>query len=233
MMQPIRNHLLPIASATLALLGLSCATTEKTRDFRYSGFLKNYEQLQPGQSADDPILLYLNPDADWASYDKLMIDPVTIWRTMGSNLTSVPETELQQLADQLYWALRKAVEDDYEIVQRPGRGVLRVRVALTEVKGANAVASTISKLSPLPLITGVSKMTTGTWAFVGKAGIEGETLDSLSNQRLSAAVDERAGGRSLQSGSSTWSDVEQAFRYWADRFSKRLAKLRKQGNLNP
>jgi len=233
MMQPIRNHLLPIATATLVLLGLSCATTEKTRDFRYSGFLKNYEQLQPGQSADDPILLYLNPDADWASYDKLMIDPVTIWRTMGSDLTSVPETELQQLADQLYWALRKAVEDDYEIVERPGRGVLRVRVALTEVKGANAVASTISKLSPLPLITGVSRMATGTWAFVGKAGIEGEVLDSLSNRRLSAAVDERAGGRSLQSGNSTWSDVEQAFHYWADRFSKRLAKLRKQGNLNP
>ena len=232
-MQPIRNHLLPIATATLVLLGLGCATTEKTRDFRYSGFLKNYEQLQPGQSADDPILLYLNPDADWASYDKLMIDPVTIWRTMGSNLTSVPETELQQLADQLYWALRKAVEKEYEIVERPGRGVLRVRVALTEVKGANAVASTISKLSPLPLITGVSRMATGTWAFVGKAGIEGETLDSLSNQRLSAAVDERAGGRSLQGGSHTWSDVEQAFHYWADRFSKRLAELRKQGSPNP
>lgn len=207
-----------------ALLLPACASTEQTRDFRYSGFLRNYEQLQPGAGADDPILIYVNPDADWASYDKVLIDRVTIWRTMGSNLPTVPETELQHLADHLYWAVRKQLEQDYKIVDFPGKGVMRLRVALTEARSANTAMAAVSRVSVVPLVTGVTKLTTGTYAFVGEAGIEGEILDSLTHERLSAAVDSRAGGR--RGGASEWSDVENAFNFWAERLRKRLAERR-------
>jgi hypothetical protein len=180
--------------------------------------------MQPGTDPDDPAMRYENPDADWASYDKIMMDRVTIWRTMGSNLPTVPETELQHLADHLYWAVRKQLEQDYKFVQAPGPGVLRLRVALTEARSANTAMAAVSRVSVVPLVTGVTKLTTGTYAFVGAAGIEGEILDSMTHERLSAAVDSRAGGR--RGGAGEWSDVENAFNFWAERLRTNLAKRR-------
>jgi hypothetical protein len=175
------------------------------------------------------MLVYVNPDADFSAYDKIIIDPVTVWRTMGSNIPSLTPGEMQQLANYLYWATRKRLENDYEIVERRGRGVMRLRVAITEAKGSNVTMDVISKVSPLPLVSGVTKLATGTRAFVGKAGIEAEILDSLSDHRLAAAMDERAGGRSLKGAGITWSDVYDAFDHWAERIQMRLAELRAGG----
>ena len=223
----LRILTLGAALLALGLLLPACTGTQQTHNFRYSGFLRNYEQLQPGTSEDDPILGYSNPDANWASYDKVMIDRVTIWRTMGSNLPTVPQTELQHLADHLYWAVRKQLEQDYEIVDFPGKSVMRLRVALTEARSANTAMTAVSRVSPVPLVSGVTKLTTGTYAFVGEAGIEGEILDSLTQVRLSAAVDSRAGDR--RGGATEWSDVENAFDFWAERLRVRLAARRGQG----
>jgi hypothetical protein len=220
-----------VASSALLALGLAlaaCATTEQTRDLRYSGFLKNYAQLSPGQRGQ-AMLVYVNPDADFSAYDKIIIDPVTVWRTMGSNIPSLTPEETQKLANYLYWATRKRLESDYEIVERRGRDVLRLRVAITEAKGSNVTMDVISKVSPLPLVSGVTKLATGTRAFVGKAGIEMELLDSLSNHRLAAAMDERAGSRSIRGAGSAWSDVADAFDYWAERMQMGLAELRTGG----
>ena len=37
-----------------------------------------------------------------------------------------------------------------------------------------------------------------------------------------AAVDERAGGRAFKGSTDTWSDVKEAFDYWAERLRARL-----------
>jgi hypothetical protein len=228
MMDRAKRRDLSLASWALLALGLAlaaCAATEQTRDLRYSGFLKNYAQLSPGQRGQ-AMLVYVNPDADFSAYDKIIIDPVTVWRTMGSNIPSLTPGETEQLASYLYWATRKRLENDYEIVKRPGRGVLRLRLAITEAKGSNVTMDVISKVSPLPIVTGVTKLATGTRAFVGEAGVEAEILDSLSHHRLAAAMDERAGGRTLQGAGNTWTDVHDAFDHWAERMQTRLAELR-------
>ena len=79
------------------------------------------------------------------------------------------------------------------------------------------------------MVSGVTKLATGTYAFVGTAGIEAEFLDSLSGHRLAAAIDERAGGRSLRGGNTTWSDVQNAFDFWAAQMRTRLAELSGRG----
>ena len=67
-----------------------------------------------------------------------------------------------------------------------------------------------------------------TKSFVGKAGVEAEILDSTTGTRLAAAIDRRVGARSLKPEKNAWSDVERAFRYWADRLRDRLAELRQR-----
>ncbi len=58
----------------------------------------------------------------------------------------------------------------------------------------------------------------------GKVGIEGEITDARSGVMLAAAVDNRSDSKiDLK---ETWTGVEQAFKYWAERLNLRLRELR-------
>ena len=65
--------------------------------------------------------------------------------------------------------------------------------------------------------------------FVGKAAMEAEITDSMTSKRLAAAVDERAGAKTLRGIGGKWKDVDNAFNYWAEKIRKRLAELRAEG----
>lgn len=100
-------------------------------------------------------------------------------------------------------------------------------MAITEARRSNGVldlASTV--LPPARLLSELRNLTTGTHAFVGRVAIEAEILDTVSGERLIAAVDERAGSKRLRGSTSAWSDVYSAFDYWADVLRARLVSMR-------
>ena len=216
---------------SLVLIGLllalaGCATTEQTPSVEVSGFLKDYSQLKEGRG-DQALLVYINPQADFSRYQKVIVDPVTVWYREGSDLSDVPREELQRLANYLETAMRKQLQLDFELVERPEPGTLRIRTAITEARKSKVVldlASTV--LPPARLISEVGKLATGTHAFVGRTAIEGEILDAASDERLVAAMDERAGGKALRGSTSAWGDVQDAFDYWADVMRARLSAFR-------
>jgi hypothetical protein len=216
-----------ILLAFFLTLGLgACATTEQTRSAKPSGFLKNYSQLMKG-SGERAQLFYINRYVNFAAYNKVMIEPVTIWHSSSSDLSGVPVDELQRMADYLYKATIKELGSILTIVERPGPGVMRVRMAITAARGSNVPMDIVTNvLPPAIAIDWGKKLATGTHAFVGKAAIEAEVLDSLSYVRLAAAVDERAGGKTFEGKTSKWSDVQESFDYWANRFKVRLKELR-------
>ncbi len=208
----------------LGLLVAACATTRQTRSVEKSGFLGDYSQLREGGD-DEAQLVYIDPDADFSVYNAILIDSVTLWHE--SDLSKIPAEELQALTDYLYSALQKELSKDYEIVNTPGVGVLRFRAAITEAKGARVVGNVVTSVIPqLRMLSSVAGLATDTQVFVGKCGIEAEMTDSLTNFRLMAAVDERAGTKALRGGLGEWSEVERAFDYWAERLRKRLETLR-------
>ncbi len=211
--------------AALALAFAACATTEQTSGATPSGFLKSYSQLHPG-GEDEAQLIFIDPAVDWPCYDKVMIDPGTVWHGEDSDLSKVPREDLQTLADYLHWRLETALEYDYTITERPGAGVLRIRAAITAAKGSAVMLDMVSTIGPPRLLSLAKKLVTGTHAFVGRAAIEAEILDSLSGTRLAAMVDERAGGKTTSGVMDRWSDVMEAYGYWADRLRLRLAELR-------
>jgi hypothetical protein len=201
-----------------------CAATQQARKVEPSGFLGNYAQLQEGGEGEAK-LVYIDRTANWAGYDKMMIDPVTIW--YDADASNVPKEEAQVLADYLDASLRHHLKQDYALVDRPGPGVLRLRVAMTEAQGAKTALNLVSTVVPqLRALSTVKKIATGTHAFVGRAGVEAEILDSMSNRRLAAAVDRRVGGKTIKGATSTWDDVQKAFDYWSERIQTRLAELR-------
>ena len=59
----------------LAVVFGGCSTTHQTRSVKTSGFLDDYSQMKEGEG-DEAQLIYINPSADFSSYDKVMIDSV-------------------------------------------------------------------------------------------------------------------------------------------------------------
>lgn len=204
-------------------LVLGCASSEQASDVQTTGFLKDYSKLHPGEPGE-PLLFYRNPTANWRDYDKAMIDPVTVWRGEDSELGEIPPRDLQRLTRLLRVKAIEAVRaEGMQVVDQPGPGVMRIRLALTEAEQASRTMHTVTSVVPLPSI---SKMATGTRAFVGVAGIEGEVSDSVTGEVLMAGVDRRGGGRELTDVRNPWSHVEKAFQYWSDRFRQRLCEER-------
>ena len=145
--------LLPLVVAT-ALPALGCGAVRGRRGMpQESGFLRDYSQLQPREGYEVQ-LVYVNPDADWSRYSAVEIDSVTLWATQAN--AKMPQKEQQMLTDLLYKALHDKLGAQFRMSDRPGPNVLRMRAALTQVKGANVPLRTISTIVPQMLLISIS-----------------------------------------------------------------------------
>ena len=210
---------------SVSLVLAACETTRQTRSAKPAGFLGDYSQLRKGEGKEAQ-LVYINSAAPWSKYRAIMIDSVTLWHS--DKTAKIAPEDAQRLTDSLYAQLHKQLSQDYQIVNTPGPGVLRLRAAITEAIGADVVANAATTIVPqLKVITTVGGMAADSRVFAGQAGVEAELTDSLSGDRLAAAVDERVGAKTIRGGLGEWSQVDQAFEFWAERLRQRLAELRK------
>jgi hypothetical protein len=211
----------------LLLVGLAgCAVTEQSKPDTMvkTSFLGDYSQLKPG-TKDQALLVYFNPNADWKKYHSVLVERVQVWDSPDSKVT--PENE-QMLSNYYYNALKQDLSKNFRIVEQPGPGVMTLRVALTNPTTATPVLRTVSVVIPQArLLNSVNNLATGSYAFVGSAQSEGEVLDSVTLERLAAAVDRRSGGLSVKNADVwEWGDAKNAMDYWAQRIDQRLVDLR-------
>ncbi len=212
---------------SLALLASSGCAAKQSGTAKPSGFLRDYAQLATGKEGEAQ-LVYVNPQADFGKYTKILIEPVTIWD--DAQTATIPRDEAQLLADDLDDALRFTLRRNFALVDHPGPGVLRLRSAITEAQASWHVEDQIASRYDDELRARMpSEPSSETRDFVGRAGVEGEVLDSLTGERLLAAVDRRAGAHTLQFKKNGWQDVKDAFAYWAERLRVRLVTLRTKG----
>ena len=203
-----------------------CAKTHQARRVETSGFLRDYSKFREGEE-DEALLIYRNPNADFTKYDKVLVERVTVWRPVDSDLSEVPEEDFRRLASYRHTAMVKSLRDDYEIVKTPGPGVLRLRVAIVEAAESWVVLDTFSTVIPqFHLISAGRRLATGTHAFVGAAGVEGEIVDAVTGERLLAGVDRRVGSKVIRGMIDSWDDVMTAYDYWAQRIRDRLREER-------
>jgi hypothetical protein len=190
------------------------------KDVKMSGFLGDYAQLKPGGD-DRAALVYMKPGVNFKQYDKLMFERVMVLFSDNADYRVIDPTTLKELADYYQNAIFQAVKGGYEIVGEPGPGVLRVRVAITEVKPSKPVANTLSTITPPGIIiSSVTKVASNENLGTGEAGTEFELLDAMTGERLAAVVDKRQGGKGVFRGK--WDDTKEAFDFWAKRFRQRL-----------
>ena len=191
-----------------------------------SGFLGDYSGLKPGPKGGADYV-YIRENTDLKVYDKIMMDQVEFWFAEGAEYKGIQPDELQELADAFHKAMVEALQDGYPFVDKPGPGVMRIRPAITEVVPGKPGLNTITTIIPIGLaISSVKKATTGTHANVGQATLEVDILDAQTNERLAAALDQKAGEKyKVFEGMTKWGHVKDAFEFWAGRFRKKLDEI--------
>jgi hypothetical protein len=210
-----------LLASLLALAACSAQTTRQAPAVKPSGFLGDYSRLQPG-GPGQALLVYRAPDADISAYDKVLLDPVTVWRAPGAS-EGVSRADLQHLANLLYGTLMSRLRTYYIMVQQPGPKTLRIRAALTEATPSSTTMDIMSQLGPVSSAAGeVKEMASGTPAWVGAASAEIQVLDAETGKELLAAVDRRVGEKTLTGASDPWADVSDTFQIWADAVIARL-----------
>ena len=192
-----------------------------------SGFLgSDYSLLTPPAEGSDQkaMLRYVNPNANWGSYTKIVIAPVTFWAADDSKVSAADQ---QALCNYAYTVFVKDLGKNFVIVDQPGPGVIKLSAALTDATSAVPGLRSTSVVVPQARALSVIKMAaTGTYAFVGSAQGALKLNDSVSGQLLLAAVDERVGGASIKNITVfQWGDAENAIDYWANLTDQRLASL--------
>jgi len=213
--------------AVFLFLITGCSSTFQTRKVTTTTFLGDYSQLEKG-SDDEAQLIYINPQADFNAYTKILMDPVKFYSDEDSKLEG---EDKKRIVDYLDATIKEQLETDYMFVNEPSAETMRLRVAITEAKGSKVVMDTISSIIPIGIALGlVKKVATGTNLSVGKASVEMELQDSQTGQRLAAAVDERAGRKYTGKFDKfdKYHTVEDAFDFWAKKLKKRLAEFRTQ-----
>ena len=216
----------------IALMFLaSCASTggKKTVEATQAkkGFLNGYyEKLEPGPEGGAKMR-WLKPGADFARYDKVMLDSVVFYLADDSEYKGIDGNEMKELADSFNLMTVNALKDKYPIVSEPGPDVLRVRVAITNLKQSNPGISTITTIIPIGLgISAIKKGSAGSWSGSGATAMEGLAIDSMTNEVLGAVQDERTAG--FTERFSKWGSAKEAFKFWAGRLREFLDNARKQ-----
>ncbi|TMB43137.1 MAG: DUF3313 domain-containing protein [Deltaproteobacteria bacterium] len=204
--------------AVTLLLVAACA--RRTRQpAALSGFLDDYSLLRKG-GPGDVALVYRDPDAHWTSYDKVLFEPVTLWRSGRKSLDPVPEGDLLRLIADLEGAVRRHLGDGFELVEEPQPGAMRIRLAITEARASDPVLDVLRARGDGDVTAGSGPLHPETRRFIESAEIEGEIRDARTNQLLAAGVDRRRPEGALPI--DTWADVHRALDFWAARVCARL-----------
>ena len=223
----------------LMLVITGCASTQEAKSVEKSGFLGDYSLLKEGERStisesaeDQALLVYRNPAADWRKYRKIQLDPVTVWMSgKDSQLKDVSVEDRQRLAALLWSKLDESLRKDYEMTSQAGPDVLRIQAAITEAGESNAVLDTVTSIVPQTrMLSGMKSLATGVSAFTGSASVEFKATDSVTGAILAEAVDRRGGTKSLSGVTNSWNDVEEAYRFWAEKMRYRLCQGRRGMN---
>jgi Protein of unknown function (DUF3313) len=217
----------------LGLLAVACATRRPpapapvvTAPADLSGFLDDYSRLRPG-GPGEVRFVYRDPAARWDAYDKVLFEPVTLWRSGRKSLDPVPERDLLRLAGDLQRAVRRRLGKGWTLVNAPGPGVMRVRLAITQARATDAVLDVLT--TETPSLHGAKTngpVDAETRAFIEAASIEGEITDAQTGQILAQGIDRRI-DRGPLSADLTWTDVDRFFDFWAERICSRLERARR------
>jgi hypothetical protein len=235
-------------ASTDSMLGSGTGVTasDPTR-FTQSGFLSEYARLKPVSWADG-IQCWRDTRLDAKKFDKVMIARMTV-SLKPDQQRGIDPTDLKALTDYFHGALVKALEPQLRVVDKPGPGVLVLRIALTNLVPTGVGESVVGTVVPYAFVaeagSGVATgRPAGSTPYMGETGMEMQFRDGATNAILGECRDTEIGRKyaaDLDTGATgaaqtwasgylnsfqSWAYARNAFDKWAALTAKRLAELR-------
>jgi hypothetical protein len=215
----IRKVTAVVMGMALASFVISCASTgsvskKASATPQTKGFLDGYYQyLQPGPEGGKR---WFKPGVDFGKYHKIMLDSIVFFFADDSEYKGIDAYEMKELADNCNRQIFDVLNAAYPIVHEPGPDVIRFRIAITDLKQSRPVLSAVTTVIPVGLaISVIKKSAGGSWTGSGATGAEFMALDSMTNDVIAVAQDERKAG--FEARFTKWGSAEEAFKFWAER----------------
>lgn len=212
------------------------------------GFLSDYQKLRPVAGLQG-AQSWRQEGTDWGKYDKVLIERMRVFIKEEGPRKGVDPTDLKMLTDYFHEALAKEVAKSATLVDKPGTGVLRVRVAIVDLVPTMPAVSAVGTATPYgfaaELASGVATgRPVGSAPYLGKTGIQAQFLDGATGQVVAEFTDTEMGRKyvaELDKGVpnaaeqwangyihsfTTWGYAKDAFDRWAKWFRESFDHLR-------
>ena len=199
-----------------AALGLLLPSTAHAAN--YSMFLEDYP-MTPDLDRTG-AMIYRKPGFDVGAYDKVMIEPITIFIHPNSKYKGIKPDEMKTLTDSFYNALVDALEPDYPVVSKPGAGVILLRLAITDVSLKKDKLRVLD-FTPIGAVFKAGKVLLGKNISLTDAVVEGEMIDTLTGEVTGVFVDAEP-YMVDEKAKPSWKAILQSFKFYGERLRQRL-----------
>jgi len=229
--------------------GTSVTASDPSRLTR-SGFLSDYGRLAP-VSWEEGIQCWRRPDLDAKRYDKVLIARMSVSLKPNQH-TTIDPTDLKTLTDYFHDSMVKALKPQMTVVEKPGPGVLGLRIALTNLVPTDVTRSVTGTIVPYGFVAeagsgAATGRPAGSTPYLGETGMEMQFVDSATGTVLAECRDTQIGRKyaaELDAGAAgaaqtwasgyvnsfqSWAYARNAFDKWSALTAQRLAALRGTG----
>jgi hypothetical protein len=190
-----------------------------------SGFLGDYGQLRKVPGRLD-TWQWVRAGVDWKQYTRLYIEPIEVWINPQSAYPGIEPGLYKRMVDEFRMhVVQEFQAGGYQVVDRPGAGVLKLHFALTGVNPERPGFTPLDVL-PIKIAINAARYATGTDKSVIAISGEAEVLDGVTSERLFAQVTTRKDVHLFVGRQVTWEDVRDGATEWAKQARALLDKAR-------
>lgn len=228
-MKSSKTFVNPVLSLTLCIMMLAVFMTIgcSTKGPKHSGFLDDYSKLESDPMDEKSALYWRDPEISFGSYSKVIIDPVSVYISsddMQEKAKNIDAEVVNKITTYFRNAFVKAMAQKVTIVDEPGHGVARIRMALTSIEVERKDLKAYQYV-PVALVLTTVTEATGIRNSLAVLNMEGEATDSLTGHRIAAIVQTNSNEIGVKKPEEL-SDMEvyPTLDYWANKIVERLAK---------
>ncbi|MGB4072675.1 DUF3313 domain-containing protein [Pseudomonas sp.] len=199
-------------SVTLLLAGCASKTTQPEQ---YSGFLSDYSQLQPAQSASGaPVLRWVSPDFKAQNYRSVLVEKPVFYPAPTPS-EQVSQKTLDEIASYLQQAMQLELAGQYRVVQQADQDTLVLRSAISAVN-LSAEGLKVYEVIPIALVAAATSTAIGTRDLNTNIYVELEAIDGRTSKPMTRVV-RKGHGLQLENDSTQLSlkDIKPALDAWA------------------
>ncbi|MCR4508169.1 DUF3313 domain-containing protein [Pseudomonas sp. 32.2.56] len=204
----------PILALSATLLLAGCASQTPTPS-QYSGFLSDYTQLQPAQSASGaPVMRWVSPDFKPENYRSVLVERPLFYPAPTPD-AQVNQQTLDEIALYLQQAMRLELAGRMRVVEHPDTDTLVLRSAITAVN-LSPEGLKVYEVVPVALLAAAASTAAGTRDLNTEIYVELEVIEARNSQPMARVV-RKGHGLQLENDSTQLrlKDIKPALDVWA------------------